>query len=143
MLHLLLQLLDWLRFSALSWRELRHYALGARAEDIAHRYLQRRGYKIVARNFRPRHGNGEIDIIAWQDDRLVIVEVKSRREAKLGAPERNISAEKRSSLLRAAREYARRARIPWDMVRFDLVSVVFSPRPRLRHQEDVFPLFQS
>lgn len=143
MLHLLLQLSDWLRYSALSWRELRNYAVGARAEDVAHRYLQRRGYKVVARNFRTRNGSGEIDIIAWQGTRLVIVEVKSRRDQNHATPERNVSAEKRVSLFRAAREYARRAEIPWDLVRFDLVSVVFSPRPRLTHDQDVFPLFQS
>jgi len=46
-----------------------------------------------------------------------------------------------------AREFARRSEVPWDRVRFDLVSVIFRPRirnrPLLEHQRDIFPVLHS
>ena len=140
MLTRILAFSDWLRYSALSRRELKTYALGARGEDLAHRYLQRRGFRIVARNYRAAHARGEIDLIAWDRDRLVFVEVKSRESESFSAPDRNIGPEKRRALFRAAREYARRADVPFDQARFDLVSVVFEPAPRVTHEADIFPL---
>lgn len=140
MLTSILAFSDWLRFSALSRRELKTYALGARGEDLAHRYLQRQGFRIVARNYRPVHGHGEIDLIAWDQEQLVFVEVKSRQSDSFSAPDRNIGSEKRRSLFRVAREYARRSDVPFDQVRFDIVSVVFEPDVRITHNADVFPV---
>jgi putative endonuclease len=113
-------------------------ATGRRGEDIAHRYLQRVGIVIVARNFRMASGRGEVDLIGWEGGTLVFVEVKSRHTEEYGAPDRAIGREKESSLLRAAREYARHADVPWENVRFDVVNVVFSTPPLVTHFRDVF-----
>src|SRR5579871_6967243 len=99
---------------------------GRRGEDIAHRYLQRAGIVIVARNFRMASGHGEVDLIGWEGDTLVFIEVKSRCTDEYGAPERAIGHAKEASLFRAAREYARHADVPWEKVRFDVVSIVFT-----------------
>ena len=127
---------------------LRHYgrkrhvspdqATGRRGEDIAHRYLQRAGIIIVARNFRMASGAGEVDLIGWEKDTLVFVEVKSRQTDEYGAPDRAIGLQKQSSLIRAAREYARHAEVPWENVRFDVVNVVFTTPPSVTHFRDVF-----
>jgi putative endonuclease len=127
---------------------LRHYgrkrhvspdqATGRRGEDIAHRYLQRAGIIIVARNFRMASGAGELDLIGWENDTLVFVEVKSRQTDEYGAPDRAIGPQKQSSLIRAAREYARHAEVPWEKVRFDVVNVVFTTPPSVTHFRDVF-----
>jgi putative endonuclease len=101
---------------------------GRLGEDLAHRYLRRRGCTIVARNYRPRSGAGEIDLVAWQGETLVFVEVKTRATAEFGQPDRAVDAEKRQHLTRAARDYARRAGVGWDRTRFDIVAVVLSPR---------------
>src|SRR4029453_12296227 len=69
-------------------------ASGRRAEDLAHRFLRRRGMGIVARNYRPPFGGGEIDLIGWDRDRLAFVEVKSRVSAEFGPPERAVDEEK-------------------------------------------------
>ena len=115
------------------------HALGRRAEDIAHRHLQRHGFIIVARNYRMASGAGEIDLVAWDDDQLVFIEVKSRQSEDYGAPDRAIGPQKRSSLLRAAREYALHADVCWESVRFDVVNVVFASNPPLiTHFCDVF-----
>ena len=113
-------------------------ALGRRGEDIAHRFLQRAGMIIVARNYRMSSGAGEIDLVGWEGDTLVFIEVKSRQTDDYGAPDRAIGPEKRFSLMRAAREYARHAEVPWDHVRFDAVNVVFTTPPSVTHFRDIF-----
>ncbi len=114
-------------------------ASGRRAEDLAHRFLQARGFRIVARNYRPRSGSGEIDLVAWEGTTLVFVEVKSRLTAEFGSPERAVGNAKTRALIRSARDYARRAGAAWDRVRFDVVSVVFSDPPAISHFADAFP----
>jgi len=114
------------------------HALGRRGEDIAQRYLQRAGIVIVARNYRMPSGAGEVDLIGWENDTLVFVEVKSRQDEEYGAPDRAIGAQKQISLLRAAREYARHSEVPWENVRFDVVNVVFNTPPAVTHFRDVF-----
>jgi putative endonuclease len=123
---------DWLRHRARlrDWNP--DQALGRRGEDLAHRFLRKQGYTIVARNYRLGSGNGEADLIAREQDCLVIIEVKSRRSSDFGPPERAIDEEKKKSLLRVAREYARKSETPTERVRFDLVTVVFSDPPELR-----------
>ena len=97
---------------------------GRIGEDLAHRYLRKHGCTVVARNYRPPSGPGEIDLVAWEGDRLVFVEVKTRASEEFGAPESAVDAEKRMRLLWAATEYARRAGVAWEKTRFDIVSVL-------------------
>lgn len=113
-------------------------ATGRRAEDLAHRFLRRRGMVIVARNYRPPFGGGEIDLIGWDGPKLAIVEVKSRASTDFEAPERAVDEEKERFLARAARDYARRAGVEWDYVRFDIVTVIFSDPPKLELFADAF-----
>ena len=108
---------------------------GRMGEDLAHRYLRSRGCTVVARNYRPRSGNGEIDLVVWHKEKLVFVEVKTRATAEFGEPDRAVDAEKRGHLTRAARDYARRAGVDWDKVRFDIVAVVLSPRHTEWHRD--------
>lgn len=112
-------------------------ALGRRGEDLAHRYLQKTGYGVVARNYRAG-ADSEIDIVARKGDLVVVVEVKSRRSNEHGAPERAIDADKRKNIVRGARAYATRAGIDWSQLRFDVISVVFTEPPSILHQQDAF-----
>jgi putative endonuclease len=114
------------------------HALGRRGEDIAHRFLRRSGIVVVARNYRMSSGAGEVDLIGWEGDTLVFVEVKSRQTEAYGAPDRAIGPQKEFSLIRAAREYARHAEVPWSRVRFDVVNVVFTTPPAVTHFRNVF-----
>ena len=134
----LLRFADRLRHSARlrSWPE--SQASGRRGEDLAHRFLQQRGFKVVARNYRVRSGAGEIDLVAWDREMLVFVEVKARRSEEFGSPDRAVDRDKRFALVRAGREYARRANIEWHFVRFDIVSVVLSDPPSVTHIPDAF-----
>ena len=112
-------------------------ALGRKGEDMAHRYLQKIGYAVVGRNYRAG-ADSEIDIVARKDDLLVFVEVKSRSSAEYGAPERAIDSTKHKNIIRGARAYTTRAGIDWSHVRFDVISVVFTDPPSIRHQQDAF-----
>ena len=138
MLGRLYEFSDLLRQRAQSRRMAPDHALGRRGEDIAHRYLQRNGIIVVARNYRMSSGVGEIDLIGWEGDQLVFVEVKSRQTDDYGAPDRAIGPQKRTSLIRAAREFARHADVPWENVRFDVVNIVFTTPPSVTHLRDVF-----
>jgi putative endonuclease len=129
---------DSARHSARMRRWEKSQALGRRGEDLAHRYLERAGFSVVARNYRPPSGSGEIDLVAWERGTLVFVEVKTRQSDEFGAPERNVDEEKRTALVRAGRDYARRAGVPWERVRFDLMSIVLSNPPALTHSKDAF-----
>ena len=111
---------------------------GRVGEDLAHRYLRRRGCAIVARNYRPPAGGGEIDLVAWQGATLVFVEVKTRSSADFGAPEGAVDAEKRGRVERAARDYARRAGADWEKARFDIVSVILEKPPRIEWIQDAW-----
>jgi len=109
---------------------------GRMGEDLAHRYLRRHGCTVVARNYRTMSGTGEIDLVVWQGETLVFVEVKTRASNEFGAPDRAVDAEKEGRLRRAARDYARRAGVAWDKVRFDLVNVTLTPPVRVEWLQD-------
>src|SRR5512138_3565620 len=82
-------------------------AAGRRGEDIAHRFLQRAGMTVVARNYRTPTGSGEVDLVAWDREWLVFVEVKSRSSDRFGPPGRAIDEDKQRKLARSALDYAR------------------------------------
>lgn len=112
-------------------------AVGKRGEDLAHRYLQKAGFKVVARNYKPGE-DSEVDIVARSGELLVFVEVKTRISAEHSAPERAIDEEKERHILKAAKAFATRASIDWDKVRFDIVSIVLTDPPTIKHYENAF-----
>ncbi len=126
MLRWLYRLADVARHKARSRRWPADKALGARGEDVVHRWLQRQGMIVVARNFMPPGGKSEADLIAWDGAELVIIEVKTRSSAEYGPPERNVNTEKHRKMISAGEHFARRAEVPLDRVRFDVVAVLMS-----------------
>jgi putative endonuclease len=109
----------------------RDKASGRRGEDLAHRFLRKQGYTIVARNYRLSSGDAEADLIARDGDDLAIVEVKTRATDEYGPPEQAVNPEKRRHLMRVAREYARKTDTPWEQVRFDIVSILLRDPPEI------------
>ena len=114
-------------------------ATGRRGEDLAHRFLQRQGFIVVARNYRLASGSGEADLVAWEKDTLAVVEVKSRESGEFGPPERAIGEEKRAHMLRVARDYAARSGTPWEHVRLDVVTVLFTRPPSISLYRGALP----
>ena len=133
----LYRLSDWLRHRARMrvWHS--DHAWGRRAEDLAHRYLESKGYRIVERNWTHPNWRAEVDLIAWDGERLVFVEVKSRRNRDYSAPERSLDRLKREQVRKAAFYFMRRLRVGEEAIRFDLVTVVFEPL-EIRHLPDIW-----
>jgi len=108
--------------------------LGALGECFALEFLKRRrNYRIVATNVRipigrtPRGGLvlGELDIVAYDGDVLVFVEVKTRTSEDVARAEASVDWRKRRALARAARAYRHWLHLESAAYRFDLVTVVF------------------
>ena len=108
-----------------------------RGEELACRELRRRGYSILARRYRTRHG--EIDIVAMDDDVLVFVEVKARSDRRFGGPLAAITGLKQRKLTRMALDYLARSRTAGVPCRFDVVAVELGERrPRVEVVTDAF-----
>lgn len=97
--------------------------LGAKGEDLAIRYLKKRGYRIIERNYRVKLG--EIDIIAEQGDDLVFIEVKTRSDTSFGSPFESITVQKQKQLSKVALEYIGKKKCHLCPARFDVVGIQF------------------
>lgn len=95
--------------------------LGARGESVAARYLRRRGYAIVRRNYRGAHG--EIDLVALDRDVLVFIEVKTRAQERFGEPLEAVDALKQRRIAGAAEDFVREHSLYDRAIRFDIVGV--------------------
>jgi putative endonuclease len=95
--------------------------LGKAGEDLAAAELERRGYAILERRYRTRHG--EIDIVARDGETLVFVEVKVRVTAEFGTAADAVTPAKQRRLVRMAVDYLARARVVDRPCRFDVVAI--------------------
>jgi putative endonuclease len=101
-----------------------HLYTGERGEEAAYFHLRKRGYVMVARNYRSPRRRGEIDLIGWDKDELCFIEVKARTTRDVKPAEVAVDFEKQHDLREVAREYLRK--VPGHPnTRFDIVSVYF------------------
>jgi putative endonuclease len=118
------------RLAARKSSQPRHLLTGEQGEDAAYFHLRSLGYTIVARRWRSDRTPGDIDLIAWDGDTLVFLEIKTRTAHDLAAAESQIDPHKQKTLRRMAAAYLRqiperhRDRVP---VRFDVLSVYLLP----------------
>lgn len=98
---------------------------GVRGETFAYWYLRRQGYVFVARNYVPRGAKGEIDLVGYERDTLVFVEVRTRtaREDQAALPELSVTAEKQEAVARTARRFLVERHVRECPVRFDVVAI--------------------
>ena len=94
--------------------------LGPWGEALAAEYLRRRGYHIVATNYRSRYG--EIDLIAWDGDVLCFVEVKTRTNLDMALPREYVTPQKQNKLRKTAMMYLAEKRLDC-CARFDVAEV--------------------
>ncbi len=100
----------------------RNKKLGHKGEAAAVRYLRRRGYDILERQFTCNAG--EADIIARIDDCLCFIEVKTRTGTAKGFPEEAVDARKRGRYERIAAYYLKDHAEEELRVRFDVMSII-------------------
>jgi putative endonuclease len=90
------------------------------------------GYRVVAANYRAPIGRGskgqkitaEIDIIAYDQETLVFIEVKTRTSGERVAPERAVDIRKQRQIVRVARKYRQLMRVTGESYRYDVVTVI-------------------
>ena len=95
--------------------------LGALGEELAVRELRSRGYAILERRYRTRHG--EIDIVAEDDGVLVFVEVRARATGEFGAAAESVTREKQRRVTAMAVDFLARHRATTRPCRFDVVAI--------------------
>ncbi|MFA6130916.1 MAG: YraN family protein [Patescibacteria group bacterium] len=114
-----------------TWRRI----FGDAGERFAEKELIRKGYRILARQYRTPVG--EIDLIARLGKEIIFVEVKTRRNHVFGYPEEAVTKKKVQSLLSAASSYLRKNHLedaPW---RLDVVAIEWGPPVHFEHIEGI------
>lgn len=114
-------------------------SLGPEGEQLAALFLQKLGYRIIARGHRQKLG--EVDLIALDNRVMVFVEVKTWRSGESGDPSEAVDARKQERLTRAALIYLKRRNLLEHPARFDVVSVVWpapDAEPKIRHFINAF-----
>jgi len=108
--------------------------LGQLGEAYAAAYLEQQGYQLVAANFtipvgRNTRGvvvNAELDLVAYDQEILCFIEVKTRASDRFAAPETNVNLRKRRQIARAARAYRRLFELEDEPYRYDVVSIILT-----------------
>ncbi|MCD8364462.1 MAG: YraN family protein [Clostridiales bacterium] len=109
--------------------------VGSLYEERAADWMKRRGYQVLARNFRCRFG--EIDIIAKKDGCIVFVEVKYRSGSSYGVPQEAVDYRKQQRISNAASYFLYTRHCPTDTpCRFDVAAV---SGEEVRWIENAFP----
>ncbi len=112
--------------------------LGRWGEERALQFLQQKGYRILARNYRV--WEGEIDIVAESDGEIIFVEVKTRTSRRFGYPEDGLIGKKQERLLKAGYRFLEENEMLDVIYQFDLIAIECSNDrkiQRLSHYEDI------
>jgi len=116
------------------WR--RVLPFGRQSEIDGAAYLRSIGFRVIASNYRTRAG--EIDLVAWDNDVLVFVEVKALHSTE--PPEGAVGLRKQRRIQRAARSYLNQYRLHESSYRFDILAVTVAPskKPEFRLLRNAF-----
>ena len=107
--------------------------LGILGEKLARDFLEKNGYRIIETNYRCPEG--EIDIIAQQQDTLVFIEVRTKKSRQFGSPEESITAVKKKRLKSVALHYGQnRSDLP-PLWRIDVVAIQMEGNGRVSRIE--------
>ena len=111
---------------------------GNYGEDLACKFLEEHGYKIIERNYF--YGHGEIDIIAEEADDLVFVEVKYRTSLEFGPPELSVSRGKQKLIKRSAEAYLYEREIKDRPCRIDVIAILHlkDQKPEINQIKNAF-----
>lgn len=118
-------------------RDPRHQ-FGQASELLAERFLQAKGYRILARNLRT--SLGELDLVAEDRGVLVFVEVKARATEAFGGAVLAVDRRKQAKLVRLASQYLAQRHLSDRSCRFDVVLVQGHPsaHSRIEHIQNAF-----
>ncbi|UCE43260.1 MAG: YraN family protein [Candidatus Aminicenantes bacterium] len=114
------------------------HKLGILGEEIAKNYLEKKKFRIIQKGFRLY--KGEIDLVAYDRETLVFVEVKTRNPGMLGLPEESVNIRKQRQIQKIAEGYLALNNLDEVESRFDVISVVFDEKGThsITHYKDAF-----
>ncbi|MDH5202902.1 MAG: YraN family protein [Nitrospirota bacterium] len=112
-------------------------ALGTKGENLAVTFLKKKGYKIIARNYKTFIG--EIDIIAKDGNTTVFIEVKTRTNDSFGYPFEAVNNKKKQKLKKLALLYLK-SKGQESPIRFDVLSIFYMDNGKgaIEHITDAF-----
>jgi putative endonuclease len=100
--------------------------LGKKGEELALRFLKKKGYRLIEKNYVCKLG--EMDIIAREKDTLVFIEVKTRTSTFFGPPQLAVTSSKQRHLSKVALYYLKEKRLEDVKARFDVVAILLRPK---------------
>jgi len=100
--------------------------IGRKGEELALRFLKKRGYQIIERNYVCKMG--EMDIIARDRDILVFVEVKTRTSTTFGPPQLAVNPKKQSQMSKVALYFLKEKKLEDVKARFDVVAILLGQK---------------
>jgi putative endonuclease len=110
---------------------------GKQGEQLAERFLKKKGYKIVERNYRC--ANGEVDLIALDRRVIVFVEVKTRADHDFGSPLEAVEFRKQRKMIQAAQFFLHEKKLHQRDARFDVVGISWpGAEPVVEHIQNAF-----
>lgn len=112
---------------------------GRWAEDRAAELLESKGHIILDRNYR--FMKGELDIVAFEPNEIVFVEVRGLKKDTFGRPEDSISEQKKRMMYEVAEAWLHERKMEGARIRFDVISVIGSEgneKPEITHFRNAF-----
>jgi putative endonuclease len=111
---------------------------GREGEEIAAAYLESKGYTILEQNYF--YQRAEVDIVAYDEDAIVFVEVKMRKNTDFGDPSEFVTDSKKKLIYKAAEAWLYERKMTGSPVRFDVVAIVKpeNEAPDIQHFEHAF-----
>ncbi len=115
----------------------KHNEIGIKGEQLAAEFLLNKGYIIIERNWRA--GKKEVDIIAFKDNVLAVIEIKTRSSNDLLFPEEAVNRKKKDNLRAAAAVFVS-DKPQYINIRYDIISVLmeFGTAKEIIHFEEAF-----
>lgn len=119
-----------------------HNEFGKLAEELAENFLKEKGWSILAKNYI--YDKAEIDIIAQDENQIVIVEVKARATDAFILPQEAVNKKKIRLMVKAANHYIEENNIDLE-ARFDIISVLpnESGKLEINHIKNAFDAFDA
>ncbi len=96
--------------------------IGSEGEELAVRFLRGAGCSIVTTNYTCKIG--EIDIIAKEGDTVLFIEVKWRKDIKMGRPSEAVHYHKQMKIMKSAMIYAQKYHLYEKPMRFDVIEII-------------------
>ncbi len=113
--------------------------LGRKGEELALRFLKKKGYRIIEKNYVCKMG--EMDIIAKEKDTLAFVEVKTRTSTEFGPPQLAVTPSKQRQLSKVALNYLKEKQLEEAKARFDVVAILLAQKgEKIELIKDAFEL---